>query len=123
MRGAAIGLWALFLFVVLLIAGAGMGFWPWAVPLSYLLLSLLTFGFYWRDKRAAMRGAWRTPERTLQLLGLMGGWPGGYLAQRLLRHKCSKRSFQVEFWMSVVGNLALQTWLFSTHGLQLLNLF
>ena len=122
MRGGAIGLWTLFLFVLLLVAGVGMGFWPWVLPLGYLLLSLLTFGVYWRDKRAAIRGDWRTPERTLQLLGLLGGWPGGYLAQRLLRHKSSKRSFQIEFWLSVVLNVLVLVWLPSSTAQRLVTL-
>ena len=33
---------------------------------------------------------------------LMGGWPGSYLAQRFLRHKISKKSYQVIFWLIVV---------------------
>ncbi|MGL4207476.1 MAG: DUF1294 domain-containing protein, partial [Aeromonadaceae bacterium] len=111
------------LLIMMVLVGVAVGFWPVELLWLYIGVSLVTFFAYLLDKRAAMRGAWRTPERTLQLLGLMGGWPGGYLAQRLLRHKCSKRSFQVEFWMTVVGNLALQTWLFSRYGQQLLSLF
>ena len=32
---------------------------------------------------------------TLHTLELIGGWPAAFLAQRWLRHKCSKRSFQM----------------------------
>ena len=102
-----------------MVGGIVVGFWPVELLWIYIGVSLITFLAYLLDKRAAIRGDWRTSERTLQLLGLLGGWPGGYLAQRLLRHKSSKRSFQEKFWMTVVGNLALQTWLFSSYGLQL----
>ena len=27
------------------------------------------------------------------------GWPGAVLSQRRLRHKCSKASYQVGFWL------------------------
>lgn len=70
--------------------------------LAYPLLSLFAFFAYWRDKRSAERGAWRTPEQTLHLLELFGGWPGALLAQQLLRHKTRKFSFQLVFWLIVL---------------------
>jgi uncharacterized membrane protein YsdA (DUF1294 family) len=42
------------------------------------------------------------PEATLHLAELLGGWPGAFLAQRRLRHKCSKASYQIVFWGIVV---------------------
>jgi uncharacterized membrane protein YsdA (DUF1294 family) len=38
----------------------------------------------------------------LHLLELLGGWPGAFIAQRRLRHKCSKRQYQVVFWAIVL---------------------
>ncbi len=49
--------------------------------------------------------AWRIPESTLLLAGLLGGWPGALLAQHLLRHKSSKPSFLAEFWATVALNV------------------
>jgi len=37
----------------------------------------------------------------LHLAELLGGWPGAFLAQRRLRHKCSKVSYQFAFWCIV----------------------
>ncbi|MFK3845693.1 DUF1294 domain-containing protein [Stenotrophomonas sp. NPDC078853] len=71
-----------------------------------LLASVWTFALYWRDKRAATRAQQRTPERTLQVLALLGGWPGALFAQSLLRHKNRKVSFQQVFWICVVANAA-----------------
>lgn len=73
----------------------------------YACTSIACYLAYTRDKRAAQTGRRRTPERTLLLLGLIGGWPGGLLAQRLVRHKTGKMSFQVKFWITVVANLAV----------------
>ena len=70
--------------------------------LLYLAISLLTFGLYWRDKRNAWRGERRTPEKTLQLLALLGGWPGALLAQQGFLHKTRKWSFQLLFWLIVL---------------------
>jgi uncharacterized membrane protein YsdA (DUF1294 family)/cold shock CspA family protein len=67
--------------------------------------SLLALVFYAYDKGAAQRGDQRTPESTLHLIALLGGWPGALLAQGLFRHKSSKRSFQQVFWVTVVLNV------------------
>jgi uncharacterized membrane protein YsdA (DUF1294 family)/cold shock CspA family protein len=67
-----------------------------------LAISLVTYFVYSDDKNRARRKAWRVPEAELHFLELIGGWPGAFLAQRRLRHKCSKRSFQVTFWMVVL---------------------
>ena len=71
----------------------------------YAGASVLTFLTYAFDKSAARRGAWRTPESTLHLLDLAGGWPGALLAQQLLRHKSSKQSFVAVFWLTVMANI------------------
>ena len=64
--------------------------------------SLVTYVIYWRDKRKAQAGLWRTPESTLHVAEILGGWPGAFLAQRALRHKTAKRSYQIAFWAIVV---------------------
>lgn len=71
----------------------------------HAVLGIVCFAAYAFDKRAARSGRRRTPERTLLLLGLVGGWPGGFVAQRILRHKSSKTSFLVKFWLTVVANV------------------
>lgn len=77
----------------------------WAL-LAVAAMSLLTFVVYALDKRAAVRGRRRVPEGTLHLLGLVGGWPGAAAAQQWLRHKSSKREFQVVFWLTVAMHVA-----------------
>ena len=84
------------------------------VALVYLVISLSCFVAYAIDKSASRKGAWRTPERTLLLLGLACGWPGALLAQQCLRHKTSKRSFQQMFWVTVVVNIVGFLYLSST---------
>ncbi len=70
-----------------------------AAPLA---VSLLAFFLYRRDKWLAENGGWRIPEFTLHLVELLGGWPGAFLAQRKFRHKISKASYQVGFWLIVL---------------------
>ncbi|MBV2206424.1 MAG: DUF1294 domain-containing protein [Pseudomonas sp.] len=75
--------------------------------LIYLCASLLTFLLYWRDKHSALKQRWRTPETTLHLFELAGGWPGALLAQQAFRHKTRKPSYQVAFWLIVMVHQAL----------------
>ncbi len=72
----------------------------WAV-VGYLIVSLLSFLVYWSDKQKATKGRWRTPESSLHLTELLGGWPGALVAQQLLRHKTRKASYQATFWLIV----------------------
>jgi uncharacterized membrane protein YsdA (DUF1294 family)/cold shock CspA family protein len=91
----------------LLVYLAAALFWhvPLAVGAAYVGLSVMCFLTYANDKFAAKSGAWRTPESTLHLLALLGGWPGALLAQQFLRHKSTKASFRTEFWATVVINV------------------
>lgn len=72
-----------------------------------LLFSLLSFGQYAWDKASVKQGRRRVRESNLQLVALLGGWPGAALAQGLLRHKTRKRTFQVTFRAMIALNLTL----------------
>jgi len=78
-------------------------------PLYYYLIgSLLSFLLYANDKLRARHGLWRLRENLLHVVDLLGGWPGGYLAQQCFQHKTRKTSFQLEFWIIVAfHNLVL----------------
>ncbi|MDB5823509.1 MAG: Cold-shock DNA-binding domain [Herminiimonas sp.] len=82
----------------------------------YLGASAVTFVVYAFDKSAAKSNRQRTSERTLHLFSLAGGWPGALFAQRLLRHKSSKESFQMRFWFTVVLNCGIFGWLLTPFG-------
>lgn len=82
--------------------------WTLANPIPlivYLLMSVLTFKLYANDKSRAQNKQWRTPENTLHLCELLGGWPGAFIAQRRLRHKNRKASYQIVFWCIVALHL------------------
>ena len=87
-----------------------------------LVMGALAYGAYALDKRRAQSKEWRLSEARLHLLELLGGWPGAFLAQRWLRHKCSKVSYQVVFWLIVlvyqfIAFDSLQNWQFSRAAL------
>ncbi len=74
----------------------------WQIVTVYLgTVSVITVLLYWHDKRRARSNGWRTPESSLHTLELLGGWPAAFVAQRWLRHKTSKRSFQRTYWCIV----------------------
>ncbi|MCR9294176.1 MAG: DUF1294 domain-containing protein [bacterium] len=98
-------------FLVLLLVGALLGKLPWLLVAIYSGASLFTFCMYAIDKSAAQSGMWRTPESTLQLWGLLGGWPGAAAAQTILRHKSKKLSFRIVFWIMVMINCSALGWL------------
>jgi len=74
---------------------------------TYLLMSLATFIVYAYDKTKAHKNEWRVSEQKLQLLALLGGWPGALITQRVIRHKNKKTSFQVIFWIIVIIHIAI----------------
>jgi uncharacterized membrane protein YsdA (DUF1294 family) len=103
------------IFLILITASVWLGKLPIVVLWFYLAASIITFLFYAIDKSAAKQGLWRTPENTLHLLALAGGWPGALVAQKWLRHKSKKPSFQLVFWVSVVINCAALAWFFYSY--------
>lgn len=67
-----------------------------------VLISLLGYVACFRDKKKASNNEWRTPEKALHLIELAGGWLGSFGAQRFHRHKTSKLSYQITFWLIVL---------------------
>ena len=83
----------------------------WLLPLWLALMSLVLFAVMGADKRRARTGRWRVPEKTLFLLALLGGAPGGVLGMRAFRHKTKHWYFAWGFPVLAVLQLALCLWL------------
>ena len=95
------------------------GYTPPLVAAMFGISSIIAFAVYYKDKSAAVRGTWRTPESTLHLLSLMCGWPGAIVAQQTFRHKTQKRSFRLVFWITVIINVSAFYWLHTPEGSKL----
>jgi uncharacterized membrane protein YsdA (DUF1294 family)/cold shock CspA family protein len=108
-------------FVAIVTATVLAGKIPTIIFALYLGASLIAFAAYALDKSAAKNDQWRTPESTLHLFGIIGGWPGALVAQRLLRHKSKKQSFQFTFWVTVILNCGGFIWLLTPDGTSTLN--
>lgn len=109
------------LFLAMVLLSALLERTPFFILTLYLAISLLTFIIYAMDKSAARRGAWRTPESTLHLFALAGGWPGAMVAQQKLRHKSKKQPFRSIFYFTVALNAGAFAWLHTPVGAEVLS--
>lgn len=82
----------------------------------YLVIGVVTFFVYANDKRAAINGNWRVPEKTLHTFSVAGGWLGALIAQDKLRHKTQKQPFRAIYWLTVVINVAAFVWTLTSSG-------
>ena len=74
----------------------------------YLVMSLLAFILYARDKKKAKKKRWRTPESVLLGVGFFGGAIGALLGMKCFRHK-TKHWY---FWAVNILGLILHVTLF-----------
>lgn len=90
---------------------------------AYVFFSVVAFYLYKKDKSAAERNEWRTPEISLHFISLIGGWPGALIAQNKLRHKSKKLSFKLIYWATVIINCGALAWLFTSDRETVLKVF
>jgi uncharacterized membrane protein YsdA (DUF1294 family) len=73
-----------------------------AITLAMLVINAWTVLAFWQDKRCAIIGARRIPERELLTLAAVGGSPGAMLARRMFRHKTRKEPFSTQLLLILV---------------------
>ncbi|WP_050712365.1 DUF1294 domain-containing protein [Vibrio coralliirubri] len=86
------------------------------IVIGSVLMSMLTYLMYAKDKRAAINGNWRVPEKTLHIFSVAGGWLGALIAQDKLRHKTQKQPFRAIYWVTVAMNVAAFVWTLTPSG-------
>lgn len=63
---------------------------------TYLvIMNAIGFLIMLADKKKAIRGAWRIPERTLMAVAILGGSIGCLLGMKLFRHKTKHLKFTI----------------------------
>jgi uncharacterized membrane protein YsdA (DUF1294 family) len=85
----------------------------------FLLMNGFSFFQFWKDKRMAQQGGWRTPEMSLLFFASIGGFLGAKLGQTMFRHKTRKQPFAkllnltglLNIGIAVVGIGLLTGWL------------
>ena len=85
------------------------------VALYLLGISAATYAVFADDKRRAIKGMRRVPEKTLLGMALLGGTPGAMAAQHVLRHKTRKEPFRTVLWLITIVQVVIlagtATWL------------
>ena len=80
---------------------------------TVILVNIVTYYFYKKDKDAAQSNGWRVKEQNLHIMSFLGGWSAAWVAQQKLRHKTQKTSFQQIYIVTIVLNIALVVFLVS----------
>ena len=72
----------------------------------YALINLISLAAYGWDKHKAVKDKWRTPEKTLILLGLVGPW-GAVIGMNLFHHKTRKLKFRIAIPVIMISEIIL----------------
>ena len=78
----------------------------WIYVAVVVVMSLVTFFFYFADKQKAKKGEWRIKEAVLLALGFLGGAIGALVAMQVFRHKTKHWYFWAVNIISVILHVA-----------------
>ena len=67
------------------------------IIIYFIIINLIGFFIMWLDKRKAIKGAWRIPEKTLFIITALGGGIGTIAGMYIFRHKTQKIGFVIGF--------------------------
>ena len=81
------------------------------IPIYFAAINLVTFFVYGIDKYRAKRGAWRSPEKTLFLLPILGGSIGAIAGMKFFHHKTKHWYFRYGLPLILLAQVALAVWL------------
>lgn len=77
------------------------------ILIYWLIISLVSVFFTIKDKNAAKKHRWRTPEATLMMLGLLGGAEAMYITMKKIRHKTQHKKFMIGLPAEILLHIAL----------------
>ena len=63
----------------------------------FIVINIIGFFIMWLDKRKALKGSWRIPEKTLFIITALGGGIGTIAGMYTFRHKTQKIQFVIGF--------------------------
>ena len=80
--------------------------------LIYLLsINLIGILIMLIDKKKAIKGSWRIPEKSLLIVAMMGGAIGTMIGMYWFRHKTKKLRFTIGFPVILITEIVLITYL------------
>ena len=80
------------------------------IILILVVLNVIVLAMYGIDKYKAIKGKWRTPEKTLIGAGAIAPW-GAIIGMNLFNHKTRKAKFKVVYLFAVI-HIAIVLYLF-----------
>nr|WP_307326703.1 DUF1294 domain-containing protein [Evansella vedderi] len=75
------------------------------IAIYLVLINLLAYSIMWLDKRAARLNQWRTPEKVMFQIALIGGAVGISIGMKHVRHKTQKTNFKVGIPLLILMNI------------------
>ena len=82
-----------------------------AVVLIYAVINSMVSYLYYKDKKSAVKGTERTPEKTLLTLSFIAPF-GAAAGMHIWRHKTKKSKFKIVylFMMLHIAGIAILAW-------------
>lgn len=80
-----------------------------------LIINLIGFLSMFLDKRKAEKGKWRTPEKTLLTIALIGGSIGSLIGMYTFRHKTHKTRFSIGIPFILILQISIVIYFFVTQ--------
>lgn len=90
------------------------------IVLYFIIINIIGFGIMALDKFKAQKGFWRTPEKTLFTITLLGGGFGTIAGMYIFRHKTKKLKFTIGLPTILISEIVLVIYLLYKGYLQML---
>ena len=81
------------------------------IIIYFIVINLIGFFVMWLDKRKAIKGSWRIPEKILFLITALGGGIETIAGMYIFRHKTQKLGFVIGFPFITILEIILIIWL------------
>ena len=92
----------IFLCLYILTQASLYWYWAWIIAAG-----VITFFFYWYDKRAAIRQGNRIPEVTFHIMAFIGGVFGAWIGRGIFRHKTKHGSFTAALILATILHVSV----------------